>query len=78
MRARRSLGLADMKHDRIKTRTSEVRALAKAKGVVMGRKPKLTDHQRREALRMVRGEQKSLRDVARHFNVSHMEIARLT
>jgi DNA invertase Pin-like site-specific DNA recombinase len=70
--------LAEMERDRIKKRTSEGRALAKAKGVVMGRRPKLTDHQRREALRMVRDEQKSLRDVAKHFNVSHMAIARLT
>ncbi len=44
----------------------------------MGRRPKLTDHQRRDALRMVRDEQKSLRDVAKHFNVSHMAIARLS
>ena len=49
-----------------------------AQGVLMGRKPKLTDHQRREALRMVRDEGRSLRDVAKHFNVSHMAIARLT
>ena len=70
--------LAEMERDRIKKRTSEGRALAKAKGIVMGRRPKLTDHQRREALRMVRDEQKSLRDVAKHFNVSHMAIARLT
>jgi DNA invertase Pin-like site-specific DNA recombinase len=33
-----------MERDRIKKRTSEGRALAKAKGVVMGRRPKLTDH----------------------------------
>ena len=70
--------LAEMERDRIKKRTSEGRALAKAKGVVMGRRPKLTDHQRREALRMVRDDKQSLRDVARHFNVSHMAIARLT
>jgi DNA invertase Pin-like site-specific DNA recombinase len=46
--------LAEMERHRIKKRTSEGRVLAKGKGVMMGRKPKLTDHQRREALRMVR------------------------
>lgn len=50
---------------------SQCHAFAKAKGVVRGRRPKLTDHRRREALRMVR-------DVAKHFNVSRMTIARLT
>lgn len=70
--------LAEMERDRIKKRTSEGRGLAKAKGVVMGRRPNLTDHQRREAVRMVRDEGKSLRDVAKHFNVSHLGVARLT
>ena len=35
----------------IRARTGEGRERAKAKGVKMGRKPKLTDHQKREAIR---------------------------
>jgi DNA invertase Pin-like site-specific DNA recombinase len=35
----------------IRARTGEGRERAKAKGVRMGRKPKLTDHQEREAIK---------------------------
>jgi hypothetical protein len=35
----------------IRTRTGEGRERAKARGVKLGRKPKLTDHQKREAIR---------------------------
>ena len=49
---------------------------AKAKGVVFGRKPKLTSHQRREALaRREAGE--TLVDIARSYNVHHSMISRL-
>jgi hypothetical protein len=34
----------------IRTRTGEGRQRAKARGVILGRKPKLTSHQRREAI----------------------------
>ena len=52
------------------------RERAKAKGVVMGRKPKLTDHQRQEAIaRREAGE--SLVDIGRSYNVSHSTISRL-
>jgi DNA invertase Pin-like site-specific DNA recombinase len=40
-----------MEHRRIKKRAARGRADAKAKGVKFGRKPKLTLHQQREALR---------------------------
>ena len=43
-------GLAEFERELIRTRTGEGRERAKARGVVLGRKPKLTGHQRREAL----------------------------
>jgi len=43
----------------------------------MGRKPKLTLHQMREAIkRRDRGEER-LREIARSYNVSHRTISRL-
>src|ERR1700731_1594068 len=70
-------GLAEFERELIRARTGEGRKLAKARGVKMGRKPKLTDHQRREALqRLDAGE--PTRDIARSFNVSHSTISRLT
>ena len=48
----------------------------KARGVVLGRKPKLTGHQRREAIaRREAGE--VLTDIARSYNVRHSTISRL-
>jgi DNA invertase Pin-like site-specific DNA recombinase len=44
-------GLAEFERDLIRARTGEGRERAKARGVKLGRKPKLTDHQRREAIR---------------------------
>src|SRR6476659_7765795 len=44
-------GLAEFERDLIRARTGEGRERAKARGVKMGRKPKLTAHQRNEALR---------------------------
>jgi DNA invertase Pin-like site-specific DNA recombinase len=44
-------GLAEFERDLIRARTSEGRERAKARGVKLGRKPKLTDHQKREAIR---------------------------
>jgi DNA invertase Pin-like site-specific DNA recombinase len=43
-------GLAEFERELIRTRTGEGRERAKARGVVLGRKPKLTLHQRREAI----------------------------
>jgi DNA invertase Pin-like site-specific DNA recombinase len=60
----------------IRSRTSDGRERAKAKGVVMGRKPKLTHHQRQKAIaRREAGE--SLVDIGRSYNVSHSTISRL-
>ena len=44
-------GLADFESALIRARTGELRDRVKARGVKMGRKPKLTAHQMREAIR---------------------------
>jgi len=70
-------GLAEFERDLIRARTGEGRERAKAQGVKMGRKPKLTLHQMREAIkRRDRGEE-PLRDIASSYNVSHSTISRL-
>jgi DNA invertase Pin-like site-specific DNA recombinase len=69
-------GLAEFERELIRARTGEGRARAKAKGVRLGRKPKLTAHQIREALaRREAGE--SLTEIGRSYNVSHSTISRL-
>ena len=69
-------GLADVERDLIRTRTAEGRAQAKARGVKMGRKPKLSAEQRREALeRKANGEAHA--SIARSYNVSNQTIRRL-
>ena len=63
------------RHTRLSTRhlrTSE----ARARGVKMGRPPKLTPHQIKEALRR-RNAGEPMRDIARTYNVSHSTISRL-
>jgi DNA invertase Pin-like site-specific DNA recombinase len=70
-------GLAEFERELIRARTSEGRERAKARGVKLGRKFKLTPHQRKEALaRRERGKE-SLTDIARSYNVSHSTISRL-
>ncbi len=69
-------GLAEFERELIRARTGEGRSRAKARGVKLGRKPKLTLHQRREALeRRERGE--VLTEIARSYNVSHSTVSRL-
>ena len=70
-------GLAEFERELIKARTGEGRTRAKAQGVHMGRPPKLSPHQRREAIaRRDAGE--ALTDIARTYGVSHTTIMRLT
>src|ERR1700682_574793 len=70
-------GLAEFERELIRTRTGEGRDRAKARGVILGRKPKLTSHARREAIaRREAGE--VLTDIARSYNVSHSTISRLS
>jgi len=69
-------GLAEFERELIRARTGEGRARAVARGVKMGRPPKLTAHQRREAInRRDKGE--PMREIARSYNVSHSTISRL-
>jgi DNA invertase Pin-like site-specific DNA recombinase len=69
-------GLAEFERNLIRARTSEGRERAKARGIKMGRRPKLTPHQQREAIaRRERGE--VLTEIARSYNVSHSTISRL-
>jgi DNA invertase Pin-like site-specific DNA recombinase len=60
----------------IRARTGEGRERAKARDVKMGRRPKLTDHQKREALKR-RNVGEPMREIARTYNVSHSTISRL-
>ena len=69
-------GLADVERDLIRTRTAEGRQRAKLRGVKLGRKPKLTIDQRREALAR-RKDGETLMDIARSYNVSFATISRL-
>ena len=69
-------GLAEFERDLIRSRTSEGRARAVARGVKMGRKPKLTEHQRKEAMRR-REVGEPMRDIASSYNVSHTTISRM-
>jgi DNA invertase Pin-like site-specific DNA recombinase len=69
-------GLAEFERELIRSRTGEGRERAKARGVAFGRKPKLTPHQRSEAIaRRESGE--ALADIGRSYNVSHSTISRL-
>ena len=69
-------GLAEFERSLIRVRTSEGRERAKKEGVRFGRKPKLTQHQKREALaRRDKGE--TLTAIARSYNVSDRTISRL-
>lgn len=69
-------GLAEFERELIRTRTGEGRERAKARGVRMGRKPKLTLHQRREALQRREGGE-PLVEIARSYAVHHSTISRL-
>jgi DNA invertase Pin-like site-specific DNA recombinase len=61
---------------RIIKRTHEGRRIAQARGVRMGRKPKLTPHQQEEARqRLAKGE--PTRDLAKSYGVSVSTISRL-
>ena len=70
-------GLAEFEKDLFRTRTMEGRERAKARGVKLGRKPKLTERQKREAIRRRDHDGEPLREIARSYNVSHSTISRL-
>jgi DNA invertase Pin-like site-specific DNA recombinase len=69
-------GVAEFERDIIRERTSEGRKRAIANGVRFGRKPKLTAHQRTEAIqRRAAGE--TLTDIAKSYAVDVSTISRL-
>ena len=83
-------GLAEFERDLIRARTSEGRARAPfphivflarnapvANGVKLGRKPTLTPHQQREAIKRVRAGRETLGEIARSYDVSRWTISRL-
>lgn len=69
-------GLAEFERELIRARTGEGRERARARGVKMGRKPKLTPQQVKEALQRREGGE-PIREIARTYNVSHSTISRL-
>jgi DNA invertase Pin-like site-specific DNA recombinase len=69
-------GLAELERELIRARTGDGRERAKARRVRLGRKPKLTPHQQREAVaRRDAGE--SVTEIARSYAVHHATISRL-
>jgi DNA invertase Pin-like site-specific DNA recombinase len=69
--------MAEDERLRIIRRTHEGRKIAQAKGVRMGRKPKLTPHQKEEARRRIAKGGESTRDLAKSYHVSVSTIPRL-
>ena len=69
-------GLAGVERDLIRTRTAEGRSRAKARGQHMGRPPKLTPQQQKEARRR-RAEGATLKELAKSYNVGRATISRL-
>jgi DNA invertase Pin-like site-specific DNA recombinase len=69
-------GLAEFERELIRARTGEGRARAVPRGVKLGRSPKLTPHQKREALAR-RGAGETVTDIARTYNVHHSTISGL-
>jgi DNA invertase Pin-like site-specific DNA recombinase len=71
-------GLAEFERDLIRSRTSEGRARAKARGQHMGRPSKLTHHQKAEAIRRRDKGEETLAEIGRTYNVSPQTIGRLS
>lgn len=69
-------GLAEFERALIRARTAEGRSRAVARGVKLGRKPKLTPHQMKEAIKR-RDDGEPVREIARSYNVHHSAISRL-
>jgi DNA invertase Pin-like site-specific DNA recombinase len=69
-------GIAEFERSLILQRTNEGRARAMAEGIRFGRKPKLTKHQAREALKRVAAGE-PLREIALSYAVDHSKISRL-
>ena len=68
-------GLADLEPDLIRTRTAEARSRAMARGQHMGRPPKRTPQQQKEARR--RAEGPTLTELAKSYKVGRATISGL-
>jgi DNA invertase Pin-like site-specific DNA recombinase len=68
-------GLAEVERDLIRTRTAEGRSRATTRGQHMGRPPKLTPQQHKEARRR-RAEGATLKELANSYNVGAATISR--
>ncbi len=68
-------GLAEFEREMLRARTTEGRRFAVARGAKLGRKPKLTPHQMKEAIKR-RDRSEPVREIARSYNVSHSTISR--
>jgi len=67
--------LAEDERQRILKRANDGRAAARKRGIYLGRKPKLSEHQRQVArTRLANGE--SARAIAREWGVAHTTVAR--
>jgi DNA invertase Pin-like site-specific DNA recombinase len=71
-------GLAEFERELIRARTTEGRVRAKANGVKLGRKPKLTPHQIKEAIKRRERGDETLAEIGRSYNVSGWTISRLS
>jgi DNA invertase Pin-like site-specific DNA recombinase len=67
----------NFERDLIRERTGERRKRAQANGVKFGRKPKLSDHQRKEAIKR-RAAGETLAEIAKSYAVDLSMISRLT
>jgi DNA invertase Pin-like site-specific DNA recombinase len=68
--------MAEDERHRIVKRANDGRKAARARGVHLGRRPKLSDHQQEQARkRLANGD--SCRSIAKDFNVHHATISRL-
>lgn len=70
-------GLAEFERELIRARTGDGRERAKARGVKMGPRFKLTHHQQREVLQALADHSATQADLARRFNVARSTISRL-
>jgi DNA invertase Pin-like site-specific DNA recombinase len=70
--------LAKFEGDLIRARASKGRERAKARGVKLGRKPKLTEHQKHESIRRRERDGEPEREIAWSYNVSRSTSSRLT
>src|ERR1700730_12768878 len=72
-----ALHKAEFERDLIRARTGEGRARAVARGQRMGRPPKLTPHQKREATKRRDTGNETLADIGHSYNGSTATISRL-